>query len=403
MATAEKLAELKKNLGLGKFENYNFAQLCALIEPAKFYKTVGSPENLRSYLQAVLFEYCKLNGYTPAAVSFSDKPLEELAYTKKLLNGESTVVFNSVLKDMFAYMAHHKNNFYPYLLILSTIHEAVHVGQNEATVNTQLYNKLPTDLKIAVLDKMLNTEKIIALTKGELNCNPDGEDYVSSALMLEKVFRAAKIRENPLYDYANSPEEITARDYSILAVSDIIYSMPQSETKSLLTEFVKESKHHSLQMLYDKSVSNYGFFEELERGQLYESIPHIKEKQEKLIKLVDSQLAQSGKGTFSEYLDANNEEFVKVAEEIERLSNLNGMVGMIVSEDTFTRHCDKLAEELDENRHSRLRVLNKNYTTLFPSTHALTIYCPKPAPFVYSEQLVFDSVKEQLSKGKAKQ
>ena len=403
MATAEKLAELKNKLGLGKFKSYTYEQLCALIDPAVFYKTIGTPENLRSYLQALLFEYCKINGYTPAAVSFSEKPLDELAYTKKLLNGESTVVFNSVLKDMFNSMAYHKNNFYPYLLVLSTLHESVHVGQNEATVNNLLYSKLPTDLKIAVLDKMLNTEKIVALAKGELNCNPDGEDYVSSALMLEKVFRAAKIRENPLYDYANSPEEITARDYSILAVSDIIYAMQPSATKNLLTEFVKESKHHSLQMLYDKSFSNYGFFEELERGELYENIPHIKEKQEALIELVDAQLKQSGKGTFSEYLDANNEEFVKVAEEIEKLSNLNGMVGMIVSEDTFTRHCDKLAEELDENRHSRLKVLNRNYTTLFPSTHALTIYCPKPAPFVYSEQLVFDSVKEQITKGKAKQ
>ena len=402
MATPEALQELKAKYGMGRFANYPYEKLCELINPDVFYKEIRDANSLRSFLQALSFEFCVKNGYTPAPLSFSEDNISDIAYTVNLLNGKSKVVFNKLLQDMLIPMGQHQNKFYPYMLVLSAIHESIHVGQNEATYNPEVFNALPNDLKIAVLDRELNHLKVLALAEGKIGASEGGDDYVSSVLMLEKVLEACKLRENPLYNYANSPDEITARDHSIKEVEHIVSALPNAGIKSLLTEFVKDSKHHSLQMFMDRSLSNYQFFEELEKGELYHDVPEISEKQQQLVELVDAQLLSQHKGTFSDYLTINDTEFAEVAEEIERLSELNGIVGMIVSTEAFSRHCDKLSEELDEKRLRRLKTLNADYTALFPETHALTMSCPKGNPFIYREQLIFDTVKAQISQQKTK-
>ena len=61
MANQEYLAELKSQMGLGKFANFSWEEMCELINPDKFYSQIRSSEELRSFMQALSFNFCVKN------------------------------------------------------------------------------------------------------------------------------------------------------------------------------------------------------------------------------------------------------------------------------------------------------------------------------------------------------
>ena len=393
MANQEYIDKLKSQLGLDKFANYSWEQLCELINPDKFYSQVRSSNELRSFMQALSFNFCVKHGCTPMPVVISADPNTDIAYTTKkdLSQGQSKVVVNKQFLEMFNYMSHHKNTYFPYFIYEIMLHESVHVWQIQAAYNTLMLSFMPSDMQIAVLDQKLNELKIMAVATRRISVK-DGADVLGSAFMIEKVLHNAKRNsENPLWDYSNSPSEITARDHTSKTLNEIVrdYATPQFQT--ILGEYVKDSNHQSFTLLLDPRYNNYNFFEELKYCQLFEEISEIASPYDLLSTVVDYSLKRQGLPTYSDYLKKTDEELL-----VRELEKLGGLVGLILSPQKYESQVRKLTRDFDADCVKALTEMQQNYTALFPYTHELSKGYDKPNQFMLTDQAIFDDVREKL-------
>ncbi len=394
MANQEYITELKSQMFLGKFENYSWEQLCELINPDVFYSQIHSGEELKTFMQALSFNFCIKNGCTPMPVIVSADPNTDIAYTTKkgLTQGKSKVVVNKQFLEMFNYMSHHKNTYFPYFIYEIMLHESIHVWQIQAIYNSLMLNKMPSDLQVAVLDQKLNELKIMAVATGRIGVK-DGADILSSTFMLEKVlYNAKRTSENPLWDYSNSPSEITARDHATKTLLDIVLAHANPQFKTVLEEYVKDSNHQSYTLLTDPRYSNYDFFEELKYCQLFEEISEIASPYDLLSTVVDASLKRQGLPTYSNYLKRTNEE--SLARELEKLG---GLVGMLLSPQKYESQVRKLTKDFDTECMNALLEMRKNYTALFPYTHELVNGYAKPNGFMLTDQAIFDDIRAKLT------
>ena len=385
--------ELKKTMGLGKFENYSWEDLCKLVNPTQFYSLVRTPEELRSFMQALSFNFCLNNGCTPMPLMFLSDPNIDVAYTtrKNLSGGKSKIVVNQNYSTMLSQMAHEKNTYFPYFLFEITLHESIHVWQIQALYNMLMLNKMPSDMQIAVLDQKLNELKVQALANGQIKAT-GANDLVSSTFMIEKVLHnAAKRSENPLWDYSNSPSEIVARDHACQELNKIVKQFAQPQFLGVLSEYVKDSNHQSFALLTDKQFNNYNFFEELKYCQLFEDVHEVKAPYELLSTIVDGSLKRQNLTTYSDYLRKTDEEIL-----VREIEKLGGLVGMILGPEKYIAQVKKLTNDFDADCISALAEMQKSYTALFPYTHTLVQGYNKPNMFMLSDQGRFDLIASHL-------
>ena len=254
-----------------------------------------------------------------------------------------------------------------------------------------MLSKMPSDLQIAVLDQKLNELKIMAVATGRISAK-DGADVLGSTFMIEKVLHNAKrTSENPLWDYSNSPSEITARDYATKALSGIVEQHATPQYKTILGEYVKDSNHQSFTLLTDPRYNNYNFFEELKYCQLFEEISEIASPYDLLSTVVDYTLKRQGLTTYSDYLKKTDEEIL-----VRELEKLGGLVGLLLSPQKYESQVRKLTHDFDADCVKALSEMQQNYTALFPYTHQLTQGYTKPNQFMLTDQAIFDDIREKL-------
>lgn len=201
--------------------NLNYEQLLLLADSNRFYEIVDSKEKAIQYINALHHAYCKENNIKQTKIIFTND-FENNAYAR--YDPEHKKVFmNSKIIDLFNIMKDENNMYYPFILVMVTIHETRHLWQYK-NINKMFSGDASNREKLTLyaLHKKLHEAKNMRNVK----ISPNAKTIkIKDLLKVTKNFFTIKEME---MEYGNSPFELDAEE-EVMEAFKFIYTKTFSE------------------------------------------------------------------------------------------------------------------------------------------------------------------------------
>lgn len=245
--------------------NLNYEQLLLLADSNRFYEIVDSKEKAIQYINALHHAYCKENNIKQTKIIFTND-FENNAYA--CYNPAHKKVFmNSKIIDLFNIMKDENNTYYPFILVMVTIHETRHLWQYQ-NINKMFSNDTSNREKLTLyaLHKKLHEAKNMRNVK----ISPNAKTIkIKDLLKVTKNFFTIKEME---MEYGNSPIEFDAEE-EVMKAFMFIYDTTLSEMSLnvLLNYANKINKNDGLWFL------DHEYYEDLENPYSQRSFKVIRE------------------------------------------------------------------------------------------------------------------------------
>ena len=392
--------DIKQFKHQGKFDEFNYYDLCFLISKGLFFNYIKTANDLHEFINALSQKFCAINNYVAPQINFNElSNFFTFAHTEfdlANLQNKPSITINTSIFKMFDIMKLNNNQFYPYIVFESVIHEHCHVLQLDA-IRTNNFDSLNDENKISALN--LKMENLIkqAVIDGKVSIDKEINPELAHVLWLEMLQNSLLNTVFTFFNYGNSPHEIAARDFA-LCECEKLETLPglTDFEKNRINCFVNYSKFNAFSLLFDSQYNNYDFMENLKRSQLFTAQPEILEIRKKIVSIIDKNFSKNGLLTVKEVEQMHS--YIKFCTEVEFLKT---RVGIDMNEQEFLQRVSQLEQKADHEQYLLESKLKKQYLYLFEKSAELKNFV-LPKSVIYQPDICFFvKASEQLKqKGK---
>ncbi len=381
MNLTKQMYNYKHNIDVGKYGDFSYEQLICMLDPEEFYYHVTSKEELLQFMQALHIGYSCEMGEQYVPVVFSKLQGKTDGFV--MPGDDIKIQINHKLGDMYNIMKECYNTYYPFYLFEVVIHESNHIFQ-DAAIEAGDFDRLSIENKIGALHYALAQKMRDCHARELIDLDEEKNDNLYAFLDIEDLISEIKGERNGEFFYGNEPCEIAARSNALREAEKLlkIPTLSKSGIK-LFKEYILSRKQNNVFMVTENSDTNYVFFMDLLKAEMFTADPEIKILRDKLIEVVDAEFSKQGLptiGGFEEGFYASAERITKrlldrakalddKMYEIKKLPKAEqeeAKKALQAEQDKLAASYDRYIDRLFLKRIENFKIINKQYYKLFP-------------------------------------
>lgn len=367
----------KNKIDVGKFGDYTFEQLLDVVSPDNFYFEVESGEQLLQFIQALHIGYSGEHNqaFAPAKYRTFKDGTSALTTSQK----KPQLYINKEIGELYDFMKACYSFYFPFYIFEITIHESNHVFQMNA-INENNFENLDFENKIGALHQAVALRIANNYNKNNFSENPELNKMLCSFFNIDDLASELKKFDNEFFYYGNNPCEIAARDNAFIECEKLSKNPRySSEVRKMFRAYVTELGKDNVDFAYGEKSSNYMFFLDLLKADLFTADPQIKQAKQLLCSEIDKHFLSLGLKTIKQADVSLIDNAQKITEQLyskaEFIHNAPDSVyndegdktELSPMEQELAAMYDKLIEQLFLKQHEDYKVLQKQYYELFPT------------------------------------
>ncbi len=199
-AVDESFEPKPKLAGTGPFTSATREQLVSMFDSDKFYK-MNNKQRTQLY-QAVVNDYCRSKDIDPCGIKFTNLPISDKSVCfGEYVPSEKCVYLNSKVLDMIDEAGSVSNNYLPYQILSTIIHEAQHAVQF-----SKIQNQAESVKDFAISNALFNPQENLTYNQylaepDELDARNEAQQYIANMALktgkpeLKAFYNSKKISE----------------------------------------------------------------------------------------------------------------------------------------------------------------------------------------------------------------
>lgn len=367
----------KNKIDVGKFGEYTFDQLIEVVNPDNFYFEIENGEQLLQFMQALHIGYCGEHNEDFSKLKYHQFTDGTSALTTS--KGKPQVLVNKEIGELFDFMKACYSFYFPFYIFEITMHESNHVFQMNAVHNNN-FDNLNYENKIGALHQAVALRITKHYNEDSFSNNSKINNMLCAFFNIDDLVGKIKEFEDDFFYYGNNPCEIAARDNAFLECEKLTkMSSFSSEVKKMFRAYLTELGKDNVDFAFNEKDSNYMFFLDLLKADLFEGDPEIKKAKQMLCSEIDKRFSSLGLKTIKQADDSLIDNAQKITDELYKKAELihsspDSVYGedenkhnLSPMEEELAKMYDNLIENLFLKKHADYKVLQKQYFQLFPT------------------------------------